>query len=140
VDGAVLPLSVFSGEASVSIEIFLDSLVELNHALTSDSSMIVVSACYLNRMLRRGMVVVSWNNVFRLLLACTLCAVKYHADELLYNGEYARLIGLSLQDVNSLELGILNGLKFELYASNEEFAHMGQVLIKQCQRTLTVLL
>lgn len=135
-----LPYTVFAGAATVSMELFVESLVEMNHALTNDNSPVVMMMIYMQRVISGGALPVSFQNVFRLLLAGQLCAVKYHADELLFNSEYARLIGLTLADVNGLELGFLNLLRFELYASGEEFAVMNEELARHSRSFVAELL
>ena len=135
-----LPYTVFAGAASVPVEVFVESLVEMNQALTHDNTSVVMMMIYVQRVLSSRSLAVSCQNVFRLLLAGQLCAVKYHADELLFNSEYARIIGLTVPDVNGLELGFLNLLRFELFASAEEFALMNQELVRHSRLFVAELL
>lgn len=123
------PYTIFVGLASVSIEVFLENLVSLNDSMTQDSTIVLLTLTFIRRLMVTGEFAVTWKNIYRLLLAGMLTALKYHEDEILYNQDYAGLIGLPKEDVNRMELQFLSLLRFELYISVEEYGSVSMALI-----------
>lgn len=61
-------------------------------------------------------------NCHRLVFTCLVLAVKYLEDEVHSNGYYARVGGLTIDEMNSLELKLLKVLDWDVSVSPETFA------------------
>uniref|UniRef100_A0A0D9W7S4 Cyclin n=1 Tax=Leersia perrieri TaxID=77586 RepID=A0A0D9W7S4_9ORYZ len=90
----------------------------------------VVAYIYLDRLLRRRRCAHSVDSysVHRLLITAVLAAVKF-MDDICYNNAYfARVGGISLPEMNYLEVDFLFGVGFDLNVSPETFGHYCAVL------------
>ncbi|CAL4886362.1 unnamed protein product [Urochloa decumbens] len=91
----------------------------------------VVAYVYLDRLLRRGRrlaLAVDSYSVHRLLITAVLAAVKF-MDDICYNNAYfAKVGGISLVEMNYLEVDFLFGVGFDLNVSPETFADCCGVL------------
>ncbi|KAL5216277.1 hypothetical protein ABZP36_007678 [Zizania latifolia] len=89
----------------------------------------VVAYIYLDRLLRRRRAPsVDSYSVHRLLITAVLAAVKF-MDDICYNNAYfAKVGGVSLQEMNYLEVDFLFAVGFDLNVSPEAFGHYCTVL------------
>ncbi|EMS63928.1 hypothetical protein TRIUR3_31342 [Triticum urartu] len=89
----------------------------------------VVGYIYLDRLLRRRRALaVDSYSVHRLLITTVLSAVKF-MDDICYNNAYfAKVGGISLPEMNYLEVDFLFGVGFELNVSPETFGHYCAIL------------
>ncbi|KAM3369042.1 hypothetical protein ACQJBY_017121 [Aegilops geniculata] len=89
----------------------------------------VVGYIYLDRLLRRRRALaVDSYSVHRLLITTVLSAVKF-MDDICYNNAYfAKVGGISLPEMNYLEVDFLFGVGFDLNVSPETFGHYCAIL------------
>ncbi|RLM74756.1 hypothetical protein C2845_PM15G16250 [Panicum miliaceum] len=95
----------------------------------------VVAYVYLDRLLRRGRrgrgraaLAVDSYSVHRLLITAVLAAVKFMDDVCYNNAYFARVGGISLAEMNYLEVDFLFAVGFDLNVSPETFGHYCAVL------------
>ncbi|RCV11061.1 hypothetical protein SETIT_2G158200v2 [Setaria italica] len=93
----------------------------------------VVAYVYLDRLLRRGRrgrgaLAVDSYSVHRLLITAVLAAVKFMDDVRYNNAYFARVGGISLPEMNYLEVDFLFAVGFDLNVSPETFGHYCTVL------------
>ncbi|KAF8776222.1 hypothetical protein HU200_003759 [Digitaria exilis] len=94
----------------------------------------VVAYVYLDRLLRRGgrrgrgALAVDSYSVHRLLITAVLAAVKFMDDVCYNNAYFARVGGISLPEMNYLEVDFLFGVGFDLNVSPETFGQYCSVL------------
>ncbi|KAF8935887.1 hypothetical protein BGZ58_004752 [Dissophora ornata] len=69
-------------------------------------------------------------NVHRLLITCLMVAAKFTSDLFYSNARYAKVGGLSLPELNQLELEFLFTTKFELNVKVEELQRVGNALFQ----------
>jgi len=123
--------SVFNGKASVPLAEFISTLVDLVDHLRCGRETLLMTVVYVRRS-DSAAFPVSWNNIFRLLLAGVLTAVKMHDDYGLPNRRYARLIGLEVNDIISLEEHFIRQLNYELYINEPEFVGICTLVDQFC--------
>jgi hypothetical protein len=76
----------------------------------------VLALLYVNRFLEaEPKFTLSKLNVHRLFLACTVVAAKFFDDSYLYNSFYAQVGGVSMQELNDLELKVLEVIRWKLH-------------------------
>ncbi|KAG0210584.1 hypothetical protein BGX28_009220 [Mortierella sp. GBA30] len=69
-------------------------------------------------------------NIHRLLITCLMVAAKFTSDLFYSNARYAKVGGLSLLELNQLELEFLFTTRFELNVKVEELQRVGNALLK----------
>ncbi|KAF9186662.1 hypothetical protein BGZ51_009341 [Haplosporangium sp. Z 767] len=69
-------------------------------------------------------------NIHRLLITCLMVAAKFTSDLFYSNARYAKVGGLSLLELNQLELEFLFTTRFELNVKVEELQRVGNALLR----------
>ncbi|OEL32974.1 Cyclin-P4-1 [Dichanthelium oligosanthes] len=122
------PVSAFQGltKPAISIGGYLERIFRF---ASCSPSCFVVAYIYLDRFLRRRpALAVDSFNVHRLLITSVLTAVKF-VDDICYNNAYfARVGGISLVEMNYLEVDFLFGIAFDLNVTPAAFASYCAVL------------
>lgn len=92
----------------------------------------ILSLAYIDRFLKdRPDFTLCVLNVHRLLLTSMVVAAKFFDDTYLYNSFYAQVGGVSLQELNKLELKFLTALRWELYVDRENYDRFNAVVLAQ---------
>ncbi|KAG0024758.1 hypothetical protein BGZ81_007604 [Podila clonocystis] len=69
-------------------------------------------------------------NIHRLLITCLMVAAKFTSDLFYSNARYAKVGGLSLPELNQLELEFLFTTRFELNVKVDELQRVGNSLLR----------
>jgi hypothetical protein len=69
-------------------------------------------------------------NVFRLLLGAYVLGIKFNEDSKFKNWYYAKILGLTADVFNDIEVELFARLKFKLYVNEEEYANVYNMLNK----------
>ncbi|KAG0286760.1 hypothetical protein BGZ96_009189 [Linnemannia gamsii] len=69
-------------------------------------------------------------NIHRLLITCLMVAAKFTSDLFYSNARYAKVGGLSLPELNQLELVFLFTTQFDLNVKEEELQRVGDALLR----------
>ncbi|KAG0320255.1 hypothetical protein BGZ99_004637 [Dissophora globulifera] len=69
-------------------------------------------------------------NIHRLLITCLMVAAKFTSDHFYSNARYAKVGGLSLLELNQLELEFLFTTKFELNVKVNELQRVGNAILQ----------
>ncbi len=94
-----------------------------------DYSNLVNIFIYLDRLFLNENFVLCLNNVFRLLLGCTVLSIKFSEDHKYRNSHYAKIGGVSLLEMNTIEYNVYYRLNFDLYVKDEEYIYyLGKLL------------
>ena len=64
-------------------------------------------------------IILNPHNIHRIILGCLLLAIKYNEDVYFTNEHYAKVGGVSIQELNSLEYFSIQLLNFNLYISED---------------------
>ncbi|XP_042452465.1 cyclin-P4-1-like [Zingiber officinale] len=129
-DGRRAP-SAFQGvrKPSISVRRYLERI--FRYACCSPSCY-VVAYIYLDRFAgSRQAVALDSFNVHRLLITSVLTAVKFMDDIYYNNAYYAKVGGISLMEMNYLEVDFLFGIGFELNVTPVTFSYYCSVLQKE---------
>ncbi|KAG0207259.1 hypothetical protein BGX28_001478 [Mortierella sp. GBA30] len=79
-------------------------------------------------------------NIHRLLITCLMVAAKFTSDLFYSNARYAKVGGLSLPELNQLELEFLFTTKFELNVKVDELQRVGNALLSFRDRQMVPVL
>ena len=66
-------------------------------------------------------IILNPHNIHRIILGCLLLAIKYNEDIYFTNEQYAKIGGVSLEELNRLESNSIVLLNFKLYISEDLF-------------------
>ncbi|KAI8345994.1 cyclin-domain-containing protein, partial [Mortierella sp. GBAus27b] len=109
----------FTNEVLLNMLVFLDRIGSLSGMEMDASGRIQVG-----QVDRSGAL-----NIHRLLITCLMVASKFTSDLLYSNARYAMVGGLSLLELNRLELEFLFTIQFELDVKVEELQGVGNSLL-----------
>ena len=83
----------------------------------------IVALIYIDRIIEKRNVILTQLNIHRLLLTCVLLAAKF-VDDLFYNNAfYAKLGGITTNELNSLEIELLKLINFSLSVNRDSYDH-----------------
>jgi hypothetical protein len=102
----------------ISLPDYLDRISQ--HASCSIECYIL-SLIYVNRLIIRHDLALTQNNVHRVILTSIMLAAKFQDDRYYDNRYYARLGGITLDELNLLEAEFIFGIGFDLFVSETEF-------------------
>lgn len=71
----------------------------------------------------------SMNNIHRLIIASTVISVKFNEDDYFSNEHYAKIGGISLQELNNLEEEFINNLNWVTWIDLELFEKYSSYLL-----------
>ena len=89
--------------------------------LKFDKSTYVLSGIYINRMLLSRRVQLGYMDLHRLFAVSLLVADKFNSDNNFTAQHMSKVLGLSYQELNSLEYALLLYLSFNVHVSSEEY-------------------
>jgi len=102
---------------------FLDYLKRIYKYLNPEISTLIIAMIYIDRVcsIKSNNVVVIEENIFKLFSISILIAIKFSEDKYQNNKYFAKVIGISLEELNFLEKEFLNLIDFKLYISDNFF-------------------
>jgi hypothetical protein len=101
-----------SYEPDVSVEYYIQRIFK--HSKCSDSCLVIMLV-YIDRLIESQGLVLTMLNAHRVIITSLMVAAKYH-DDLFYNNAYfAKLGGISLSELNMLEVEFLQMLNFSMF-------------------------
>jgi hypothetical protein len=80
-----------------------------------DPASLIIAIIYIDRICDNHKYILCINNIHRLLLAAVLLSVKFNEDDCYKNSYYAKVGGISLEEMNDLEYECFVKLNFSLY-------------------------
>lgn len=99
----------------------------LMHYTRNDVACCILAWIYMSRLLKyhhHYHVALNSHNCHRLFLISLRIATKYNCDETWDNKFFAKIGGISLSEMNSLEVDFLFGVQMELYVSENDYNDM----------------
>lgn len=112
--------SIFDAVAppSITIRMYLRRIVEY---VKCSGESIVMALVYIDRLIERRAFAVTALNVHRLLITSILLAAKCFDDEYYSNGFFAQVGGVSVEELNKLEMQFLFLLQFSTHVSPQVY-------------------
>eukprot|EP01060_Flectonema_neradi_P004932 TRINITY_DN1326_c0_g3_i1.p1 TRINITY_DN1326_c0_g3~~TRINITY_DN1326_c0_g3_i1.p1 ORF type:complete len:196 (+),score=32.94 TRINITY_DN1326_c0_g3_i1:53-589(+) len=111
--------SIYEGtsEHRISIREYIKRWSKYAH---NEEQILLIAMIYLDRCCVKTKMTVTPANVHRLLLACLLVASKWFHDTPYSNKHYAAVGGVSLKDLNRLEVAILKDMRFSTHIEKKQ--------------------
>ena len=125
-------LTVFHSRKAPSISIY-NYIARIHDLALCSESCYIMAFIYIDRVLQKnpGFALDSLS-IHRLILASIFIAIKFH-DDIYYNNEYyAKVGGISVEEMNFLEIGILSFLQFDLFVHPQVYSEYVTELSTHC--------
>ena len=84
-------------------------------------STLVLTYIYIKRFINKEEYIISFRNIFRLIMSCAILAIKFNENKVYKNTFYAKVGGFDIDDLNNLEYNIFSRLDFNLRVLDSEF-------------------
>lgn len=98
-----------------------DYLTRLSQFTKMNESTIILILIYIDRIGKINKVILTYRNIYKLILASMVIAIKYNEDNFYSSEVYAKLGGLSVSELNYLEFQFLILIKFSLFIEKDLF-------------------
>jgi hypothetical protein len=92
-------------------------------------STLIIALIYLDRLLVKETLEMTDWTIHRILLAASVLAAKYHADDYYNNYHMAAVGGVKLRELNDMEMSLISSLNFSLWVSPDIFSKYESLLI-----------
>ena len=84
-------------------------------------SSLILSIIYIDRFCEKYKYVLSFNNVYRLLLVSTLISIKFNEDIMVNAKTYSQIAGVQINDLNFMEFQMCIALDFSFNVENDYY-------------------
>ncbi|KAG8389349.1 hypothetical protein BUALT_Bualt02G0220000 [Buddleja alternifolia] len=120
-------ITIFHGlrAPSLSIQQYIDRIFKYS---CCSPSCFIIAQIYVDRYIQRTNLYLTSLNIHRLLITGIMVAAKFMDDAFFNNAYYARVGGVSTEELNRLEMKFLFGLDFRLHVSVQTFRKYCSVL------------
>ncbi|KAI9234286.1 MAG: cyclin-domain-containing protein, partial [Podila humilis] len=117
----ILQFIPFTNEVLLNVLVYLDRIGGLDgmELIEDDTLLTTLNGFRINSF-----------NIHRLLITCLMVAAKFTSDLFYSNARYAKVGGLSLPELNQLELEFLFTTRFELNVKVDELQRVGNSLLR----------
>ena len=102
----------------ISIKDYLERLCKYSKINTSTIILILI---YIDRICNIQKFKLTYYNVYKLILASMIIAIKYNEDEYYSNKFYSKLGGVTISEIVFLEYNFLSLIHYNLFVNNELF-------------------
>ena len=89
-------------------------------SLGLDDHMLILSMMYFDKILAKKFILTE-NNIHKVFFICMMEVHKFYSDVVFPNKDYAKLCGISTEELLELELEFLNYLDFNMNISEDDF-------------------
>ena len=103
---------------SISLGNYIKRLVKYTKM---DISSLILSIIYIDRFCEKYKYVLSFNNVYRLLLVSTLISIKFNEDIMVNAKTYSQIAGVQINDLNFLEYQMCIALDFSFNVETDYY-------------------
>ena len=91
----------------------------INRYSNIQQSTLIIILIYVDRMCITSGIILNPHNIHRIILGCMILAIKYNEDEYYNNEYYAKVGGVSLDEMNDLEDASFNLIDHNLFISED---------------------
>ena len=102
----------------ISLHDYIYRIIKYTHI---DDSTLIKALIYLDLFNRNNKYIISYFNIHKLLFVAIVLSVKYSESCFLTNKSYAKIGGISINELNNLEIKFCKYINYRLYISKELF-------------------
>lgn len=93
-------------------------------------SSLIISVIYIDKFCENYKYILSYNNIYRLLLVSILVSIKFNEDFVVTGNTYAKIAGVSCADLNFLEYNLCTAMDFNFNIENDYYQQYFQYFSK----------
>lgn len=97
-----------------------DFIIHAYKKLGFSSNLLILSMMNLDKLLEKNFILSS-ANIHKVFFICMMETQKYYSDENFKNKDYAKVCGISTDELLELELEFMNYMDFDIYIKEEDF-------------------
>jgi hypothetical protein len=112
---------------SITLSSYITRIVKYSNL---DESTLICSLIYLDRICETHGLQITELNVHRLILTSIILSIKYNEDDYYSNLHYAKVGGISIIEMNSLEIDFMRGIQYSLFIEEDLFDKYRSYLIQ----------
>jgi hypothetical protein len=86
-----------------------------------EESTLIVALIYIDRICDFNNFLLTENNIHRVVLLSIISAIKYNEDDIYTNTFYAKVGGLTREELHRLEIEYLNMIRYKLFVDNKVY-------------------
>lgn len=94
-----------------------------------EPSSLIISLMYIDKICDTTTLLLSYHNIHRVILSSIVLAIKYNEDDYYSNTYYAKVGGITLEELNGLEYQMLQGLEFNTFVDAVNYSKYESQLI-----------
>lgn len=102
----------------ISLEDYIKRIVTLSNI---EIPTLISSIMYIDRLCERNTYVLCNNNIHRIFLSAIVVSAKINEDRHVSSGDFAKIGGVSIEEMNNLEYKFCSYLDYNLYISQEYY-------------------
>ena len=102
----------------ISLESYINHLVKCTNM---NISTLILSIIYIDQFCEKIKYILSYNNIYRLILISVFISLKYNEDKIINAKEYAIISGVSVGDLKMLEYQLCGALDFEFFVKSDYY-------------------
>jgi hypothetical protein len=114
-------------KANINIADYMERLIRYTRC---EEASLITSLIYIDRICEETPLVLTESNIFRVVLASLITAIKYNEDEIYSNNFYAKVGGIPRDELDRIEYEFLKLINYSLYIKSDTFQKY-KVYIKQ---------
>ena len=114
-------------KANITISDYIERLIRYTRC---EEASLITSLIYIDRICEETPLVLTEHNIYRVVLASLITAIKYNEDEIYSNNFYAKVGGIPREELDRIEYEFLKLINYSLYVNTDTFQKY-KVYIKQ---------
>ena len=118
----------------LSIEKFLIRIMKYTEA---ENNTLIAAYIFIIKLIKKEKYVLSINNVYRLLLGSIVIAKKSLEDLIYKNSYYCQIGGISLEELNNIELSLFTRIDFKVNPEKEEIDNIYKLIKESLNSKIT---
>ena len=113
---------------SISIKNFLERICNLTKI---ENSTLILILIYIDRICEFNEIELNYFNIHKLIIASLIISIKYNEDFFYSNKIYAKICGISREEINKLEIEFLKLLEFNLFVDDEIYFQYSDFILNE---------
>lgn len=112
-------LSFYSkNPASVSLSAYVERILKYTHI---EESTLVIALIYIDRLCEKQNLILTDNNIHRIVFTAIVLAIKYNEDDYYSNNYYSKVGGVSVSELNTFEIEFVKLIKYNCFVKSDVF-------------------
>ena len=112
----------------ISIEKFFERICKLTKI---ENSTLILIMIFIDRICELNEIELNYFNIHKLIIGSLIISIKYNEDYFFSNKIYAKICGISKEEINKIEIQFLKLLKFNLFVNHEIYVQYSQFILNE---------